>query len=420
MRRMSVTSGWRYRLAGGVAGNRRLTAATGVVLHTLLWIQIASAVLFALMAWNIVLPPGPLHALVRPVHFFVGFMLMPLVAIKLGSTGYRFLRYYTRNERYKIAGPPTRLERALAPVLVASILVVFVSGVEMWGFFNQFGIAWIPVHVIAAITFLVALTMHIVFHVREAHDEAAAEVAGIVPDDTGVAEGDWNAGRVTRRVVIGAGLLGGVALAVSTSQFPSAALSWLSPRRAGSGALDFPVMNFEGGPQQVDLARYELVVDGDPGLVSNPLRLRYSDILAMPTEQHVYSIDCVTGWTATRSWKGVSLSHILAKAGTDPSFGNVLVRSTSGYHWSHDRAHALLAGTLLVTHIDGVVLNDDHGFPVRLMVPGVQGQANIKWVDGIHVGAGAPERYFAPSLTYNPSLPTTGKLLPADPAGHRP
>ncbi|GAC1342046.1 MAG: molybdopterin-dependent oxidoreductase [Candidatus Dormibacteria bacterium] len=412
--------GRRRWLAGGVKGNRRLTAATGVTMHTLLWVQVVSAVIFLLMSVNVVLPTGPLHAVIRPVHFFVGFLLMPLVAIKLASTGYKFAQYYLlRSRTYHEAGPPGTLARLIAPLMVLSILVLFVTGWEMWSFKNQLGFAYIPLHVFASIVFLGALTVHIILHVREAHDETAAELSSAAaPADEPVSEEDWAAGRLTRRALLGTGLASGAVLAFSTAQFP-VAVSWLSPKRAGSKALDFPVMNYEGAAQRVDINRWRLAVDGEPGLVTHPLSLSFDEVMAMPTEEHEYSIDCVTGWTATRRWRGVPIRQLLARAGTSPDFGHVLIRSTSGYHWSHDRSRVLLAGALLVTHINGEKLSDDHGYPLRLMIPGVQGQQNIKWVDGLMVRRGAPETYDAANFTYNTKISVTGKTFKANPAGKR-
>ncbi|MCA1695392.1 MAG: molybdopterin-dependent oxidoreductase [Actinobacteria bacterium] len=405
--------------AGGVSGNRRLTAGTGTVMHTLLWVQIASAGFFALETFNVVLPSGPWHTVIRPVHFFVGFLLAPLIVIKIGSTNYKFVRYYLRDRRYRAAGAPGLFARALAPVLMGSVIVLFVSGWEMWSFTNAWEIAWIPVHVISAMVFTIALVAHVALHVREAHREAARDMAGAPPDDPAGSGSEWHRGLIARRTLLAGGLGAGLALAVSTSQWPFARLAWLSPRQAGDGALDFPVMNYEGSMQHVDVERWRLRVDSDQGLVSRPLLLDYDELMRIATEEHEYPIDCVTGWTATRRWTGVPLSRLLAMAGASPDFGHIQVRSTSGYHWDHHRDNVLLAGSLLVTHVNGVPLDDNHGYPARILIPGTVGQSNIKWVDGITIRRGAPEIYVAPNLTFNSSLPVSGKLLPKNPAGQR-
>ena len=78
---------------GGTAGNERLTAATGAVL----------LVLLAVIGVTII-SIGPLLS----VHLFVGMLLIGPVALKLGSTGYRFVRYYTRTRAIGARGRPRR------------------------------------------------------------------------------------------------------------------------------------------------------------------------------------------------------------------------------------------------------------------------------------------------------------------------
>ena len=56
-------------------------------------------------------------------------VLIPPVGLKLASTGYRFARYYTHSPAYREKGPPLLPLRLLAPVLVATTLGIFVSGV---------------------------------------------------------------------------------------------------------------------------------------------------------------------------------------------------------------------------------------------------------------------------------------------------
>ncbi|MGH7722181.1 MAG: molybdopterin-dependent oxidoreductase [Candidatus Dormibacteria bacterium] len=399
----------------GVAGNTRLTSLAGVVLLALVTLQVISALFFALLTYNVTLPVGPLYDVVRPVHFFVGFMLMPLIAIKLASTGYRFSRYYTGKQAYHDAGPPLPLARIIAPALIGSAIILVASGVEMWSYQNQFNLPWTAIHNVAAFTFVSVVIIHIVLHARDAHRDAAADLAGMpAAADPGAAAAP--AGAITRRALIGGGIAFGAALGAGASSWPWSQLGWLEPLKTGAGALDFPSMNFEGGPQVVDAARWRLRVTG---LVAQTLELTEARLLALPAEEHTYAINCVDGWTATRTWRGVPISTLLTMAGASPAFTHVLVRSTSGYHWDHGRAQMLGAGALLVTHVNGVRLNDTHGYPARLMVPGVVGESNIKWVDELQVRSDTAENYLGQHLDFkNPTI--TGRLLPKDPAGRRP
>ena len=405
------------RRSVGVAGNTRLTSLVATTLLVLLVLQVASAVVFALLSYNVAALGGPVYDVVRPVHFLVGFLLMPLIAIKLGSTGYRFGRYYTRNRAYHEAGPPRPVPRLIAPILIASAVILFGSGVEMWSFRNQFGYAWTAIHNTSAFVFVVALSIHVIVHVREANREAAADLAAVPVAGAGtdVAAQEPLGGAVTRRALIGGGLAVGAVLGVGASGFPVASWNFLQPLRPGSAPFDFPIMNYEGGAQQVDVAAWRLRIGG---AVARPVELTEEQLLALPSEEHTYAINCVDGWTAVRTWRGVPVATLLRMAGVVDDFGHVLVRSTSGYFWDHARSHMLTPGALLCTHIDGRRLNDDHGYPARLIIPGLLGKSQIKWVDGLVVGRGGPQNFIGPHLDFKDPV-VTGHLLPADPAGHR-
>ena len=100
----------------GTLKNERLTATTSVVLVALLLVEGVTTLFLR-----------PL----LPVHIFVGMLLIPPVALKLASTGYRFVRYYTGKPAYVRRGPPHIVLRALAPVLVAATLGVLATGVSL-------------------------------------------------------------------------------------------------------------------------------------------------------------------------------------------------------------------------------------------------------------------------------------------------
>ncbi len=103
-------------LTGGTDGNQRLTVQAGAVL----------IVLLAALGVTI-LRIGQLLG----IHLFVGLLLVGPLALKLASTGYRFMRYYTHEPRYRRKGPPAPILRLMAPLLVLSTLVVFASGVVL-------------------------------------------------------------------------------------------------------------------------------------------------------------------------------------------------------------------------------------------------------------------------------------------------
>src|SRR3954466_2497993 len=101
---------------GGPEGNETLTSATALVLVLLLLAEGVTIV------WI-----GSL----RSEHMFIGMALIPPVLLKLGSTGYRFARYYLGTPAYRRKGPPLLPLRLLAPVLVLTTVIVFASGVAL-------------------------------------------------------------------------------------------------------------------------------------------------------------------------------------------------------------------------------------------------------------------------------------------------
>ena len=98
------------------AGNERLTATTAVVLLVLLAAE------------------GVTILSIRPLlsaHIVIGLLLIPPVALKLASTGYRFFRYYTGDAAYVDKGPPHVVMRLLAPLLVLATVAVLATGVGL-------------------------------------------------------------------------------------------------------------------------------------------------------------------------------------------------------------------------------------------------------------------------------------------------
>src|SRR5437016_7099827 len=102
---------------GGSDANEQLTALTATLLLVLLAVEGATLLRITSLL---------------TVHAFVGMLLIPVVGLKLASTGWRMLRYYLRGEEYVRRGPPHLVLRVLvAPVLVASTVFVFATGVAL-------------------------------------------------------------------------------------------------------------------------------------------------------------------------------------------------------------------------------------------------------------------------------------------------
>lgn len=158
----------------GVEGNARLTGSTAALLF----------LLFAAEGVTIL----QIHSLLSP-HVFVGMLLVPPVLLKMGSTSWRFARYYLGSPAYRRKGPPPALLRLLGPLVVVLTLVVLASGIALLFVGSSLRSSLMLVHKASFVLWFGAMTIHVLAHLL---------------DTTKLAPLDWYSS--TRRQVAGAGL----------------------------------------------------------------------------------------------------------------------------------------------------------------------------------------------------------------------
>ena len=188
---MNQTLEQRARLGGGTTGNERLTSAAALVLVGLL---VAEGVTIVHM-----------RGLVT-VHMFVGLVLIPPVLLKLASTGYRFVRYYTGARAYREKGPPRLPLRLMAPVLVASTVAVFLTGVLLLAV-GHTSHGLLELHRLSSIVWGVVFGVHLLAY--------AARAVRSVLADWGATRGRAVPGTGVRGMLVVAAVGGGAALALS-------------------------------------------------------------------------------------------------------------------------------------------------------------------------------------------------------------
>jgi hypothetical protein len=134
------------------------------------------------------------------------------VLLKLGSAGFRFVRYYAGDPRYRAAGPPELVMRLLAPAVVVLTVALFSTGIELWLFGFRFGNQWLTWHKVVFVLWFLAMTFHVFAYLRRAPELAVADSR------------DRLFGAVARRSLVFASLLLGAVLVVAmlpfTSPFP--------------------------------------------------------------------------------------------------------------------------------------------------------------------------------------------------------
>lgn len=130
-------------------GNERLTAATGVLLVLILAAVGVTIINLRLLIWE---------------HLFIGLLLIGPLALKLASTGYRFIRYYTGDAVYVRKGPPPVVLRAIGPFVVLTTLIVMASGVVLLLAGPSSRDTFFPIHKISFIVWLFFVGVHILGH----------------------------------------------------------------------------------------------------------------------------------------------------------------------------------------------------------------------------------------------------------------
>ncbi|MEW6638281.1 MAG: sulfite oxidase [Actinomycetota bacterium] len=154
-------------------------------------------------------------------------------------------------------------------------------------------------------------------------------------------------------------------------------------------AEDFYLIDTALSSPRIDASEWRLSVKG---AVANPIEVSYRDLLSMPTREADITLACVSNevggdLVSNGRWTGVLLSDVLAEAGVSrgsiPRGGGQLVgRSMDGWT-SGFKTELALDGreALLAFGLNGSELPLKHGYPVRLVVPGLYGYVSAtKWL----------------------------------------
>jgi hypothetical protein len=197
------------RGSGGAEGNERLTAMTGAVLLVLL-----AAEGFTILSLRQLLTP----------HFFIGMLLLGPVALKAGSTIYRFIRYYTGSTPYRRKGPPAPLLRLLGLVIIASTTGVFGTGIALAVTGPAGRQPWLFLHKASFVIWFCAMTIHVLAYLPRLPRLLASEARGTAAGETEGRPGPGHGGhgpaalggRGLRLALLAASLVAGLVIAVLT------------------------------------------------------------------------------------------------------------------------------------------------------------------------------------------------------------
>lgn len=148
---------------------------------------------------------------------------------------------------------------------------------------------------------------------------------------------------------------------------------------------DFYEVSKNAFDPQVDSKRWSLEISG---LVENPLKFTYEEIKSLPSIEQYATLACISNEVGgdligNALWRGVRLKDLLAQAGFAQGVVDIVLRASDDYTDSIPLERAMNDGTLLVYEMNGEPLTPTHGFPVRLIVPGIYGMKNVKWITRI-------------------------------------
>lgn len=126
------------------------------------------------------------------------------------------------------------------------------------------------------------------------------------------------------------------------------------------------------------------------GLVNNPLVINYKEIKSMDPVEQFSTLVCVSNkiggnLTSTALWKGIRLRDLISKAGVKPNVKYIVFRCSDGYDVGIPFENGMMDGTILAYDMNRSPLTNDHGYPIRAIVPGFYGMMNPKWITEIEL-----------------------------------
>src|ERR1700730_3059851 len=159
---------------------------------------------------------------------------------------------------------------------------------------------------------------------------------------------------------------------------PEAALRAITPND------DFYLMSSHGEPA-VDPEKWSLTIDG---LVDRPLRFSYEEMRHLPPYETPLTLECISnsvggGLIGNAVWRGTLLPPVLDRAGIRPQARYAALCAVEGCSTGHTLERMLRPANFLAWEMNGEALPRQHGFPLRVILPGKYGMKMPKWLTRI-------------------------------------
>ncbi len=157
----------------------------------------------------------------------------------------------------------------------------------------------------------------------------------------------------------------------------------------------WPVLHAGSVPRYADLSTWTFRVFGE---VENEFELSWEQLNALPRSGNTQDIHCVTRWSRfDANFEGVHWREVAALVQPKPTAAFAIAHAEHGFTSNVPYSFLTDDAALLATHADGEPLTPDHGYPLRLVIPGKYFWKSAKWLRGIELSAadqpGFWERY---------------------------
>ncbi|MFT7689098.1 MAG: sulfane dehydrogenase subunit SoxC [Candidatus Azotimanducaceae bacterium] len=192
---------------------------------------------------------------------------------------------------------------------------------------------------------------------------------------------------------------------LSTHPFGPSAGASSSPLQALNGTITPNSLHFErhhSGVPDIDPSMHSLVISGE---VNKTLRFSYENLLRYPMETHVYFLECsgnsyrntlpsaldqsageLNGLVSCAEWTGIPLHYLLAEAGVDKKAKWVIAEGADAAGLTRSIPMSImLDNAMIALYQNGEPLRPAQGYPMRLFIPGCEGNISVKWLKHLKV-----------------------------------
>ncbi|HTP94719.1 MAG TPA: sulfite dehydrogenase [Burkholderiales bacterium] len=220
----------------------------------------------------------------------------------------------------------------------------------------------------------------------------------------------------------------------SRSQFETEVRAWqpartasFTPMQNGHGIITPSGLHYErhhGGIPNIDPRRHTLVIHG---LVDRPMKFSVADLMRFPSVSRVYFLECsgtsgtelmkatmptvqrTHGLVSTSEWTGVPVSTLLKQVGLKDNAAWVLAEGADAAVMTRSvPLDKCLSDALVVYAQNGEAIRPEQGYPIRLFLPGWEGNISIKWLRRLEVGD-RPYQTREETSKYSDLITRTGK-----------